>query len=158
MGSVTPYSVIYKAHEVETKWWTETPKLVFQSARETADMEIICSQPLPLMPQMIDSDQEWQGPGSPLGNTGSTDISHKEPWVKMTVGNRLVDFLIDTGPTFSVLNSKLAKASSEIVTVSKTSPKALLEATGVSDRRLIWSSFPVHAWVSNTSAGTRLLE
>lgn len=62
----------------------------------------------------------------------------------MTVGNKLVDFFIDTGPTFSVLNSKLAKASSEIVTVSKTSPKALLEATGVSDRRDLFEAVSLY--------------
>ena len=58
------------------------------------------------MPQIVaENDRAY---GAPLGTTGSPDISHLEPWVKMTGGNKLVDFFIDTRANFSVLKSKLA--------------------------------------------------
>lgn len=43
--------------------------------------------------------------------------SPQEPLVQLTVGNELMDLLIDTGATRSVLNTQLAKKSLTAVTV-----------------------------------------
>ena len=48
MGSVIPYSVTYKLHEVKTD-----PQALEQSARETTDTETVGSFLLPRMPQTV---------------------------------------------------------------------------------------------------------
>ena len=64
------------------------------------------------------SDEGWRGPEAPLYLRHSIQISPQEPWVQMTVGNELIDFLVDTGTTYSVLNTKLAKKTSRMTPVT----------------------------------------
>lgn len=45
-----------------------------------------------------------EAPGLP---TTSLTISSQEPWVQLTVGIQLMDFLVDIGATYSVLNTKI---------------------------------------------------
>ena len=39
--------------------------------------------------------------------TTSLTISPQEPWVQLRVGIQLIDFLVDLGATYSVLNTKI---------------------------------------------------
>ena len=39
--------------------------------------------------------------------TTSLTIFLQEPWVQLTVGIQLMNFLVDTGATYSVLNTKI---------------------------------------------------
>ena len=50
------------------------------------------------------SDDEWRDLGVPLDLRYLIQISPQEPWVTVTVGNELTDFLIDTGVAHSVVN------------------------------------------------------
>lgn len=65
------------------------------------------------------SDDEWGSPGAPLDISWPITISPQEPWVQLMVGNRLIDFLVDTGATYSVLKTKLTKKSLDAVTIIK---------------------------------------
>lgn len=91
------------------------------------------------MPHMRDSDQECWDLGAPPETTGSIDVSHVKPWVKVTAGNKLIDFLVDTRAAYSVLNSKLDKASSETMTDMGVSG-ALSETTGMSNGKNLFEA------------------
>ena len=57
------------------------------------------------------SDDKLGHPGAPLDISRPITISPWEPWVQLMVRNMPTDFLVDTGATYSVLNSKLTKKS-----------------------------------------------
>ena len=40
-------------------------------------------------------------------------ISPQEPWVNLTAGYKLIDFLIDISATYSVVNNKVAQKTSQ---------------------------------------------
>ena len=44
-------------------------------------------------------------------------ISPQEAQVTMTVGNKLIDFLIDMGATYSVVNTKVAQKTPQSILV-----------------------------------------
>ena len=44
-------------------------------------------------------------------------ISLQEPWVTLTVQDKLIDFLIDTGATYSVVNPRVAQKTSQSIPV-----------------------------------------
>lgn len=60
-------------------------------------------------------------PEAPLSLKKPTVISPQEPQVTMTVGTKLIDFLKDTGATYSLLNTKLASTSPRTMTVTGVS-------------------------------------
>ena len=53
-----------------------------------------------------------RGQGTPLDLRRPILISPQEPRVTLTVGNKLIDFLIDMGATYSVVNTKVAQKTS----------------------------------------------
>ena len=50
------------------------------------------------------SDDERRDLGAPLDLRYLIQMSRQEPWVTVTVGNELIDFLIDIGVAYSVVN------------------------------------------------------
>ena len=48
-------------------------------------------------------------------------ISPQEPKVKLTVGNDLIDFLIDKGATYFMVNTRVAQKTSRSISVTKLS-------------------------------------
>ena len=48
-------------------------------------------------------------------------ISPQEPKVKLTVGNDLIDFLIDKGATYIMVNTGVAQKTSLSISVTKVS-------------------------------------
>ena len=48
-------------------------------------------------------------------------VSPQEPQVKLTVGNELIDFLINTGTTYSVVSAKAAQKTSQSIPVTGVS-------------------------------------
>ena len=50
------------------------------------------------------SDDERRDLGAPLDLRYLIQMSRQEPWVTVTVGNELIDFLIDTGVAYSMVN------------------------------------------------------
>ena len=67
------------------------------------------------------SNDEWRYLGAPLGLRHPIPISPQEPRVTLTVGDKLIDFLIDTGATYSVVNTKVAQKTSQSITVTGVS-------------------------------------
>lgn len=65
------------------------------------------------------------GPGVPPNSRNTLHISHMGPKVMMTVANQLLDFLVDTGATYSVINTWLSKLSSETIKVTSVSGETL---------------------------------
>ena len=65
-----------------------------------------------------ESDDEWGGPGAPLDVSLPITISWQEHYVQLAVGNKTIDFFVDTGATHLVLNTKLTKKSSAAVMVT----------------------------------------
>lgn len=60
-------------------------------------------------------DGKLGGPGAPLDISQPIIIYPEEPWVQLTVGKMLVDFLVDMEATYSVLNVKWTKKISDVV-------------------------------------------
>ena len=56
-----------------------------------------------------------RGQGTPLDLRRQILISPQEPWVTLTMGNKLTDFLVDTGATYSVVNAKVAQKTSQSI-------------------------------------------
>lgn len=63
------------------------------------------------MPEITSSDEEWWNLGTTSDSTDPIKIFHMQPWVTMMIGNHLLDFLIDTGATYSVHSIRLYKLS-----------------------------------------------
>lgn len=72
--------------------------------------------------RMAASEEERQGPGSPLFPKRALAITPEEPRVQLTVGNRKVDFL-DTGATYSLLNEKITGLSRQTAQVTGVTSK-----------------------------------
>lgn len=58
---------------------------------------------------MSERNDKSGGPGAPLDTSRPVTISPQEPWVKLTVRNKLIDFIIDMGATYSVPNTNLPR-------------------------------------------------
>ena len=58
------------------------------------------------------SDEGWRCLGTLLDRKHPILISPQEPWAQLTVGNKWVAFVVDTGAIYSVLNTKLAQKMS----------------------------------------------
>lgn len=65
-----------------------------------------------------ESNDERGGPGTPLDISQPITTTPQEPWVQLMVTNKLIDYLVDTEATYSVLNTKLSKKSSDAVMVT----------------------------------------
>ena len=98
-------------------------------------------------------------PGVPLDLRRPIPISPQEPQVTLTVEAKLIDFLIDTGATYSVVNIKVAQKTSQSILVTGVSGE-------VQNRFLTTSRMPIrgphpetqfliYASVSNPSFGPR---
>ena len=88
-----------------------------------------------------ESHDKWGGPTAPLGISQPITISPQESWVQLTVGNKLIDFLVDTGATYSLLNTKLTNRSSAAIMVTGVTGQ-LQKKTGVpsTSRMPAWGS------------------
>ena len=62
-----------------------------------------------------------KSPGDSLGLEASILISPQEPQVTLTVGNKLTDFLIDMGATYSMVNTKVAQKTPQSIPVKGVS-------------------------------------
>lgn len=65
------------------------------------------------------------GPGAPHNLADPVTISHVEHWVTTMVRNRLLEFLIDTGATYLVLNFWHSKLSEKTMLVMGVSGETL---------------------------------
>ena len=63
------------------------------------------------------SDDEWRVPGAPLDFRHLILISPQEPWVTLPVGKKLMDFLIDTGASYSAVNTMVAQKTFQCIPV-----------------------------------------
>ena len=68
-------------------------------------------------------DDEWRGSDSLLDLRHPITISPQEPKVKPTVGNDLIDFLMDKGATYFMVNTRVAQKASRSISVTKVSKK-----------------------------------
>ena len=105
------------------------------------------------------SDEDWRCPGTILDTKHCIPISPQGLWAQLTVGNKWVDFLADTGATHSVLNTKLAQKMANPTRHRGTwkNPKLCFPTTiGVSHRALdIKTQFSVHARMPYSPFGLR---
>lgn len=60
-------------------------------------------------------------PKVPLDLRCPIPISPLEPWVTLMMGDKLIDFLVDTGATYSVVNTRVAQKTSQSLLVSGVS-------------------------------------
>lgn len=70
--------------------------------------------------------------------TAPINIAKEEPWVQPAVGSKMMEFLVDTGATHSVLNCKLTSLSKNAISVAGVSGQewakpSVPETTGMSD-------------------------
>lgn len=65
----------------------------------------------------IEDGSDWRGLGTLGLLRALTTIAPQEPWVQLTVGFRLTDFLVDSGAAYSVLNGKLSALTKTTVPV-----------------------------------------
>lgn len=54
---------------------------------------------------------------APYHLADSVTISPQEPWVQFPLRNQLMDFLVDTGAMYSILNTKLIQNTQKAVSV-----------------------------------------
>ena len=84
----------------EGHWRRKFPKLKRESGDEKSHQETL--------KRWGESDDKWGGPGTPFNISWPATISPQEPWVQLMVG-KPVDFLLNAGATYLVLNMKLTK-------------------------------------------------
>lgn len=65
--------------------------------------------------QIQGSDDKWQGSGFQALLEASIPTAPEDPWIQLTLGTQLIDFLVDTGASYSVVNSKLTSLSTDTV-------------------------------------------
>ena len=65
-----------------------------------------------------ESDNKWGGPGALLDISQPTTISPYKSQVQLIVGNKPIDFLVEMGAIYLVLNMKLTKKSLDAVMVT----------------------------------------
>ena len=58
-----------------------------------------------------------KSPRAPLDFMHLILISPQEPWVTLPEGNKLMGFLIDTGATYSAVNTTVAQKTSQCIPV-----------------------------------------
>ena len=104
--------------------------------------------PLKCRPQGSESQDnlDWRCPGVPT--QAPILITPKEPWVLITVGGQSIDFLLDTGATFSVLTEAPGLLSSWSTTLMRLSgwAKCYCFSCPLSCNK---DSYAVFSWVSN---------
>lgn len=106
------------------------------------------------------SDEEWIGPETPLELRLLIPISPQEPQVTLTVGDKLTDFLLGTGATYSVVNTKMAQKTPQSIPVTGVSGQStkvfILTNPGMPTRGPHpETQLLVYASVSNPSFGLR---
>ena len=95
----------------EGHWKKEYPKL--KNKKENNKRKIGTSDTIE---RDEHSDEEWRGLGAPLNLRHPIPIFPQKPQVTLT-GDKLIDFLIDTSATYSVVNTKVAKKISQSIPV-----------------------------------------
>ena len=78
-------------------------------------------------------------PGALLDIFQHITVSLHEPQVQLIVGNKLIDFLVDMGAIYSVLNIKVTKESSDSVMVTGVTVQLQNQAFLLCDQKIVHS-------------------